>query len=87
MVDSFTEGDEAAKRAYLVGKTPKGRVVHLLVKVHDFRGKAIYVYNLLNCTREQEADSHTPDIDARIERYCQATPKLTPQATLKLTPS
>ena len=31
VVDSFTEGDEAAKRAYLVGKMPKARVVHLLV--------------------------------------------------------
>src|SRR5207249_2512129 len=58
--------DEEAKRAYLVGAEPKSKKVHILVKVHDYRGKAIYVYNLLTRVRTQEANSMTRDIDARI---------------------
>ena len=64
-------GMEDAKRAYLVGAEPKAKQVHLLVKVHDYRGKAIYQYNLLTGKLTQEADSSSPDIDARIARYRQ----------------
>jgi hypothetical protein len=69
--------DEQAKRAYLVGNEPKSRKVHLLVKVHDYRGKAIYVYNLLTGGRTQEASSSTRDIDARIARYGQIGHQIT----------
>jgi hypothetical protein len=71
----FNPGDfqeeERDKRAYLVGAGPKSKKVHLLVKVHDYRGKAIYVYNLVTRVRTQEANSMTRDIDARIARYGQ----------------
>jgi hypothetical protein len=57
------------KRAYLVGAVPKGKSVQWLVKVHDFKGKSIYVYDLLSGAWGREADSSTPDIDAEIARY------------------
>ena len=75
-------GMEEAKRAYLVGQEPKAKRVHLLVKVHDYRGKAIYLYNLLTGQLVQEANSNTPDIDARIARYRQMGHKVTHPGTI-----
>jgi len=60
-----------AKRAYLVGAEPLGDLVRWLVKVHDYRGKAIDVYDLLTGECTKEADANTADIDARIARYGQ----------------
>jgi hypothetical protein len=39
------------------------------VKVHDYRGKAIYKYNLLTGEWFKEAGVNTPDIDERIREY------------------
>src|SRR5206468_1112018 len=35
------------KYAYLVGNGPKSNTVHLLVKVHDWDVKAVYIYDLV----------------------------------------
>lgn len=75
-------GMEEAKRAYLVGQEPKAKKVHLLVKVHDYRGKAIYLYNLRTGQLVQEANSESPDIDTRIARYRQVGHKITHPGTI-----
>ena len=67
--DEDSGGVEAARRAYIVGEGARANPVHLLVKVHDYRGRAIYVYDLATGRCTQEADSDTPDIEARIARY------------------
>jgi len=46
------------KYADLVGTGPKGKNVHLLVKVHDWDAKAVYLYDLINVTYK-----HIPGAD------------------------
>lgn len=58
-----------AKRAYLVGADAQSRSVQRLVKVHDYMGKAIYAYEFRTRKWGKEADSSTPDIDAKIAQY------------------
>jgi len=36
------------KVARLAGKDPDSRRVHVLIKLHDWSGRAIYLYNLVN---------------------------------------
>jgi hypothetical protein len=54
------------KRAYLVGEGAHPRRVDRLVKVHDFKGKAIYVYFLVPGKMEK-LDSR--NLDQQIAMY------------------
>ena len=65
----ITDDGVKKKQAFLVRSKPDGATFDRLVKIHGYKGKAIYVYDLSTGTLTQEADSHTPDIDERIHRY------------------
>lgn len=73
-----------SKQAFLVGPEPLGKNVNQLVKVHDYRGKAIYVYHLLTEEWTKEADSSTRDIDARIAYYRRVSHEIPHDGTIPL---
>lgn len=73
-----------SKRAYLVGADPHNSSVQWLVKVHDYRGKSIYSYDLITGKGSQLADSGTSVIDDEISRYEQIGHEITHPGTIPL---
>ena len=70
--DDYYDGDASGgdskhpMYAYLVGGTPKGTTVHILVKVHDWAAKAVYLYDLVTGSGPKHiAGSNEPQMVAQ----------------------
>jgi regulator of replication initiation timing len=77
-LDEFPGNEKAGiakkKRAYLVGEGTHPRRVDRLVKVHDFKGKAIYVYFLVPGKMEK---ANPRNVEQQIAMYRQVGHEVT----------
>ena len=81
----FSTDNKHPKYAYLVGGSPKGKTVHLLVKVHDWDAKAVYLYDLINGGYKHIAGLREPSLVARwMERAKQNGHQIPHKKNLKV---